>query len=123
LLTFLWLLTGAAFLAALGAFARVRRVSKRLERLSESYWELRYEHGQLRSRIARLEPAQPAPGGYDPARPVSGEHDPARSVPGGHDPAQQASGGHEQQPRAQSGATALVPLSSLKRPNETTVAE
>ena len=119
-MTFLWLLTGAAFLVALGAFARVRRVSKRLERLSESYWELRYEHGQLRSRIARLEPA---PGGYDPARPVSGEHDPMRLVPGGHDPAQPARGGHQQQPGAQSGATAFVPLSSLKRPNETTIAE
>jgi hypothetical protein len=107
LLTFLWLLTGAAFLAALGAFARVRRVSKRLERLSESYWELRYEHGQLRSRIARLEPA-------------SGESNPARPVPGGHDPAQPARGDHEQEPRAQ---TAFVPLSSLRRPNETTLAE
>jgi len=132
-LTFLWLLTGAAFLAALGAFARVRRVSKRLERLSESYWELRYEHGQLRSRIARLEPAQPVPGGYDPARPVPGgydpaqpapgEHDPTQLVPGGHDPGQPPRGDHEQQPRAQSGATAFVPLSSLKRPNETTLAE
>jgi hypothetical protein len=115
LLTFLWLLTGAAFLAALGAFARVRRVSKRLERLSESYWELRYEHGQLRSRIARLEPA--------PGEHVPGEHDPARSVPGGHDPGQPPRGDHDQQPRAQSGATAFVPLSSLKRLNETTLAE
>jgi hypothetical protein len=130
LLTFLWLLSGAAFLVALGAFARVRRVSKRLERLSESYWELRYEHGQLRSRIARLEPApgaydpaRPVPGGYDPAQPVSGDHDPTRLVPGGHDPAQPARGGHQQQPGAQSGATAFVPLSSLKRPNETTLAE
>ena len=112
-MTFLWLLTGAAFLVALGAFARVRRVSKRLERLSESYWELRYEHGQLRSRIARLEPAQPVPG----------EHHPARAVPGGPDQAQPARGDHEHQLRAQSGVTAFVPLSSLKRPHETTLAE
>ena len=109
-MTFLWLLTGAAFLVALGAFARVRRVSKRLERLSESYWELRYEHGQLRSRIARLEPAP-------------GEHDPARAVPRGPDPAQPARGDHQHQPSVQTGATAFVPLSSLKRPNETTLAE
>ena len=112
-MTFLWLFTGAAFLVALGAFARVRRVSKRLERLSESYWELRYEHGQLRSRIARLEPAQP----------VSGEHDPAQRVSGQHDPAQPARGDYQHQPGAQTGATAFVPLSSLKRPNETTLAE
>jgi hypothetical protein len=123
LLTFLWLLTGAAFLVALGAFARVRRVSRRLERLSESYWELRYEHGQLRSRIARLESAQQVPGEQDPARPIPGEDDPTRPVQGGHDPAQPALGDHEQQRRAQSGATAFVPLSSLKRPHETTLAE
>ena len=86
-MTLLWLLTGAAFLIAVAALARARRVSKRLERLSESYWELRYEHGQLRSRVARLEPAQPAPSGHDPAQP------------------------------------AFVPLSSLKRPNEPTLAK
>ena len=122
-MTFLWLLTGAAFLVALGAFARVRRVSKRLERLSESYWELRYEHGQLRSRIARLEPAQPVPGEHDPARLFPGEHHPGRAVPGGPDQAQPARGDHEHQLRAQSGVTAFVPLSSLKRPHETTLAE
>jgi len=112
LLTFLWLVTGASFLAAIGAFARVRRVSRRLERLSESYWELRYEHGQLRSRLARLEPAQA----------VHGEHDPAGSAAGGPDPLSPGRGDQEQ-PRAQAGATAFVPLSSLKRPHETTIAE
>ena len=91
---FLWLLTGAAFLIAVAAFARTRRMSRRLERLSESYWELRYEQGQLRSRIARLEPAP-------------GSHDEAAPDPRGPDPAQGA----------------FVPLSSLKRPRETTVAK
>jgi len=50
------LLAGAALLFALGAFLRARRVAKRLERLTESYWELRYEYGQLRARVSRLEP-------------------------------------------------------------------
>ena len=59
MLTLLWLLTGAALLIATLALSRARRLSKRLERLTESYWELRYEHGQLRSRIARLDPEQP----------------------------------------------------------------
>ena len=124
-MTFLWALTGAAFLIAVAAFARARRVSKRLERLSESYWELRYEHGQLRSRIARLEPAQPVLGGNVPAQPVLGGPDPAQPASGGHDPAQPARGEHEgaQPPPTQSGATAFVPLSSLKRPNETTLAK
>lgn len=37
-----------------------RRQSKRLERLTESYWELRYEHGQLRARVNRIDPEQQA---------------------------------------------------------------
>jgi hypothetical protein len=27
-----------------------------VERLTESYWELRYEHGQLLARVNRLDP-------------------------------------------------------------------
>jgi hypothetical protein len=58
-LTFLWLLTVAAVLVAVAALAKARRLAKRLERLTESYWELRYEHGQLRARVNRLDPEQP----------------------------------------------------------------
>jgi len=60
LLTLQWLLTAAAVLVALAAFAKARRLAKRLERLTESYWELRYEHGQLRAHVNRLDPEQPA---------------------------------------------------------------
>ena len=60
MLTLLWLLTGAAVLTAGVALLMVRRQSKRLERLSESYWELRYEHGQLRARVNRLDQDQQA---------------------------------------------------------------
>ena len=81
-MTFLWLLTVAAVLVALAAFAKARRLAKRLERLTESYWELRYEHGQLRARVNRLDPEQPS------TAPETGP---------------------------QAGATAFVPLSSLKR--------
>jgi hypothetical protein len=59
-LTLLGLLSGAAVLLALAAFAQTRRLAKRLERLTESYWELRYEHGQLRARVNRLDPDHPA---------------------------------------------------------------
>jgi len=58
LLTFLWFLTGAALLLAGAALLVARRQSKRLERLTESYWELRYEHGQLRARVNRIDPEQ-----------------------------------------------------------------
>jgi hypothetical protein len=88
LLTFHWLATVAALLVAATALLRARRVAKRLERLTESYWELRYENGQLRVRVARLEPPDPASGGAD-----AGQPSPAR----------------------QEATTHFVPLSSLKR--------
>ena len=77
-----WILTGASLIAAAAAWATVRRISRRLERLTESYWELRYEHGQLRARLNRLHPED-----------AGSEPEPARAA----------------------GATAFVPLSSLKR--------
>jgi hypothetical protein len=61
LLTFQWLLTGAALVVAAAAFIKARRLAKRLERLAESYWELRYEHGQLRARVNRIDPEPTAP--------------------------------------------------------------
>jgi hypothetical protein len=56
LLTLHWLLTVAAVLTAGIALLIARRQSKRLERLTESYWELRYEHGQLRAHVNRIDP-------------------------------------------------------------------
>lgn len=83
-MTLHWLLTGAAVIVALATWGRARRLAKRLERLTESYWELRYEHGQLRARVNRLDPEMlPAGGDSAPA---------AAGAPG----------------------TAFVPLSSLK---------
>ena len=79
-MTLLWLLTAAAVVVAAAALAKARRLARRLERLTESYWELRYEHGQLRARVNRLDPE---PAGAEPT--------------------------------PQPGATAFVPLSSLKR--------
>jgi hypothetical protein len=55
------LLTAAALLAALAALAWARRLARRLEQLTESYWELRYELGQLRARLAELERPGTAP--------------------------------------------------------------
>jgi hypothetical protein len=60
---------GVAILVAALAIVQIRRASKRLDRLRESYWDLRYEFGQLQARVSRLEAADrveaaPAP---DPA--------------------------------------------------------
>jgi hypothetical protein len=68
LLTLPFLLTAAALFVATAALIRARRASRRLERLTESYWELRYEVAQMRARVARLEP----PPAADPAEAAAG---------------------------------------------------
>ena len=71
------MLVGVAVLTAGVALARARRLSKRLDRDRESYWDLRYELGQLQARVTRLEadraaPAPPpTPGGADAFVPLS----------------------------------------------------
>jgi hypothetical protein len=76
-----------AVLVAAAALLRARRLSRRVERLSESYWELRYEHGQLSARLARLEGE-------------GGERNASAAAPGVPLPP---------------GTAAFVPLSSLKK--------
>lgn len=60
---FQWFLAGLGALAATTAVVWARRTSKRFDRLRESYWDLRYEFGQLQARVARLEAdrAEPVP--------------------------------------------------------------
>jgi hypothetical protein len=52
-------LTGIAvlgLLVALAALAVARRLSRKLEVLTQSYWELRYDYTRLRSQVTRLDP-------------------------------------------------------------------
>jgi hypothetical protein len=73
----LWTALGLAAIVALAALARAQRLARRLEQLTELYWELRYDHGRLRDRVASLEPAPAAD--VDPAPPPPAQ--PAGFVP------------------------------------------
>ncbi len=57
-----WLLIAAALGIAAVSLLRAWRISTRLRELSAAYWELRYEQGQLKARLARLEPPDDPPG-------------------------------------------------------------
>ena len=66
-MVWLWLLAATGWLLALGAMTLARRVSRRLAQLTEQYWELKYEHGELKARVKAIAPtteevaaAQPA---------------------------------------------------------------
>ena len=52
----LWLFAGSGWLLALAALASARRVSRRLAQLTEQYWELKYEHGELKARVKAIAP-------------------------------------------------------------------
>jgi hypothetical protein len=54
-LTILAVFTLVAIVIAVAALARTRRIGRRLDQVVESYWELRYEHGQLRAQIDQLQ--------------------------------------------------------------------
>ena len=54
----LWALAVLALLVALLAVTHARRLGRRLDALTQSYWELRYDYTRLRSQVARLDPEQ-----------------------------------------------------------------
>jgi hypothetical protein len=59
-MTLPWFIAGAALVVALVAWRQGRRTAKRLAQLSEMYWELKYQQGELRVRLPRVE-GEPAP--------------------------------------------------------------
>ena len=54
----LWIVAGIALFVALIALAIARRAGRRLESLTQSYWELRYDYTRLRSQVSRLDPGE-----------------------------------------------------------------
>jgi hypothetical protein len=55
-MNWLWLVTGASLLFALTALVMARGVSRRLAQLSQQYWELKFDYGELKARIKALAP-------------------------------------------------------------------
>jgi hypothetical protein len=65
-MTFLWIVTAASLVVALIALGQARRTAKRLEQLTQNYWELNYKNGELRIQLQQLTggstpPPPPAP--------------------------------------------------------------
>ena len=71
-MTLLWFIAGASLVAALAAWSQARRTAKRVEQLSQMYWELKYQHGELRVQLQRLAggmpPSSDQPAPAPPAR-------------------------------------------------------
>lgn len=76
-----WTIAGLGLVVALVALASARRVSRKLDALTQSYWELRYDYTRLRSQVSRLDPeAAEAAAAEPPAPPASGSFIPLSSM-------------------------------------------
>ena len=69
-MTLLWLIAGASLVVALVAWSHSRRTARRLAQISEMYWELKYQHGELRVKMQRLAGEAPALPPQAPAPPA-----------------------------------------------------
>jgi hypothetical protein len=83
----LWGVAAIGLVVAVLALSSARRASRRLDALTQSYWELRYDYTRLRSQVSRLDPEQ----------------------------AESPSASAGQAPAPASPAVSFVPLSSMKK--------
>ena len=57
-MTALWVVAMAGLLIAVLALAHARRTARKLAILEEQYWQLKFDHGELK---AKVDPSAPAP--------------------------------------------------------------
>ncbi len=74
-MTLLWLVTGASLLVAVVAWQRARIAARRIDQLTQMYWELKYQHGELRVKVQRLSGEGPLPGPAAEPEPERGPAD------------------------------------------------
>jgi hypothetical protein len=68
----LWMTAAVAAAVAVASWLRVRRLARKLEALTQSYWELRYDFTRLRSQVSRLDPETAEPDAPPAAQPAGG---------------------------------------------------
>ena len=67
-MTFPWLIAGASLVVAFVAWGQARRTARRLAQLSDMYWELKYQLGELRVRLQLQDHGAPALTSPGPSR-------------------------------------------------------
>jgi len=60
-MTAIWLVALAALLIGLVAYVQARRTARQLAQLTEMYWQLKFDHGELKARVAPATPPAPEP--------------------------------------------------------------
>jgi hypothetical protein len=50
-----------SLLVALAALSYARRTARQLAEVTQMYWQLKFEHGELKAKVEPREPARPEP--------------------------------------------------------------
>ena len=60
-MTGLWILAISSLLVAVVAFAHSRRTARQLAQITEMYWQLKFDHGELKAKLDPSAPVAPQP--------------------------------------------------------------
>jgi hypothetical protein len=60
-MTALWIVTIVSLLVAAAAWAQARRTARQLAEVTQMYWQLKFDHGELKARVDPPQPAAPEP--------------------------------------------------------------
>jgi len=60
-MTSLWIVALVALAVAVIAFAQSRRTARQLAQMTELYWQLKFDHGELKGKVDPAVPAAPKP--------------------------------------------------------------
>ena len=57
----MWIVSAGALVVALVALAYARHTARKLAELTQMYWTLKFEHGELKAKVDPREPAATQP--------------------------------------------------------------
>jgi len=60
-MTALWIVAVAALVVAVAAVLQARRTARQLAEVTQMYWQLKFDHGELRAKVNPPTPATPEP--------------------------------------------------------------
>ena len=60
-MTALWIVALLALGVALAALVHARRTAHQLAQITEMYWQLKFDHGELKAKVTPPAPTQPEP--------------------------------------------------------------
>ena len=60
-MTGIWIVALAALVVAVVAYAQARRNARQLAQVTELYWQLKFDHGELKAKVDPPVPVAPKP--------------------------------------------------------------